>query len=161
MRKFLRKKFGSHGTPLGYLGSLSQKGRPEIFSKWVLINFSNPLRHPEPLVDPLLTKNLAAAGPWCALLGNIKIEQATLFCQFWKMTHKTWKLANVFTGTGLDEDIDTGSGLRPVWSSGVKRTRSAYPARRIRQPPPSTKSANGEDLDHVFLRYAHKLDLSI
>ena len=70
-------------------------------------------------------------------------------------------LANVFTGTGLDEDIDTGSGLRPVWSSGVKRTRSAFPARRIRQPPPSTKSANGEDLDHVFLRYAHKLDLSI
>ena len=69
-------------------------------------------------------------------------------------------LANVFTGTGLDEDIDTGSGLRPVWSSGVKRTRSAFPARRIRQPPPSTKSANGEDLDHVFLRYAHKLDLS-
>lgn len=59
-------------------------------------------------------------------------------------------------GTGLDEDIDTGSGLRPVWSSGVKRTRSAFPARRIRQPPPSTKSANGEDLDHVFLRFGKR-----
>ena len=50
-----------------YLGPLSQKGRPEIFSKWVLINLSNPLRHPEPLVDPLLTKNLDTAGPWCAI----------------------------------------------------------------------------------------------
>ena len=65
MRKFLRKFFWSHGAPLGYLGSLSQKGHPEIFSKWVLINLSNPLRHPVPLVDPLLTKNLDTAGPWC------------------------------------------------------------------------------------------------
>ena len=37
---------------------------PEIFSKWVLFNLSNPLRHPAPLVDPLLTKNLDTAGPW-------------------------------------------------------------------------------------------------
>ena len=51
--------------PLGYLGSLSQKGPPEIFLKWVLFNLSNPLRHPAPLVDPLLTKNLDTAGPWC------------------------------------------------------------------------------------------------
>ena len=67
MRKFLRNFFWSHGTPLGYLGSLSQKGHPEIFSKWVLINLSNPLRHPGPLVDPLVTKNLDTAGPWCEL----------------------------------------------------------------------------------------------
>ena len=65
MRKFLRNFFWSHGASLGYLGSLSQKGHPEIFSKWVLINLSNPLRHPAPLVDPLLTKNLDTAGPWC------------------------------------------------------------------------------------------------
>ena len=65
MRNFLRNFFCSHGTPLGYLGSLSQKGLPEIFSKWVLINLSNPLRHPTPLVDPLLTKNLDTVGPWC------------------------------------------------------------------------------------------------
>ena len=65
MRKFLRIFFWSHGAPLGYLGSLSQKGHPEIFSKWVLTNLSNPLRHPAPLVDPLLTKNLDTAGPWC------------------------------------------------------------------------------------------------
>ena len=65
MRKFLRNFFWSHGAPLGYLGSLSQKGHPEIFSKWVLINLSNPLRHPAPLVDPLLTKNLDTARPWC------------------------------------------------------------------------------------------------
>ena len=68
MRKFLRKYFWSHGTLLGYLGSLSQKGRPEIFSKWVLIDLSNPLRHPEPLVDPVLTKNLGTAGLWCDIL---------------------------------------------------------------------------------------------
>ena len=68
MRKFLRIFFWSHGAPLGYLGSLSQKGHPEIFSKWVLINLTNPLRHPAPLVDPLLTKNLETAGPWCAPL---------------------------------------------------------------------------------------------
>ena len=67
MRKFLRIFFWSHGTLLGYLGSLSQKALPEIFSKWVLINLSNPLRHPAPLVDPLLTKNLDTAGPWCGL----------------------------------------------------------------------------------------------
>ena len=67
MGKFLRKFFWSHGTLLGYLGSLSQKGRPEIFSKWILSNLSNPLRHPEPLVDPLLTKNLDTAGPQCEL----------------------------------------------------------------------------------------------
>ena len=65
MRKFLTIFFWSHGTLLGYLGSLSQKGLPEIFSKWVLINLSNPLRHPAPLVDPLLTKKLDTAGPWC------------------------------------------------------------------------------------------------
>ena len=33
MRKFLRNFFWSHGALLGYLGSLSQKGHPEIFSK--------------------------------------------------------------------------------------------------------------------------------
>ena len=60
--------FWSHGTLLGYLGSLSQKAVPEIFSKWVLINLSNPLRHPGPLVDPLVTKNLDTAGPWCGLV---------------------------------------------------------------------------------------------
>ena len=63
--KIFENFFWSHGAPLGYLGSLSQKGHPEIFSKWVLINLSNPLRHPAPLVDPLLTKNLDTAGPWC------------------------------------------------------------------------------------------------
>ena len=45
MRKFLRIFFWSHGTLLGYLGSLSHKGLPEMFSEWVLINLSNPLRH--------------------------------------------------------------------------------------------------------------------
>ena len=67
MRKFLRNFFWSHGTLIGYLGSLSQKGLPEIFSKWVLINLSNPLRPPALLVDPLLTKNLDSAGPWCVI----------------------------------------------------------------------------------------------
>ena len=57
-----------HGTLLGYLGSLSQRGLPEIFSKWFLINLSNSLRHPAPLVDPLLTKNLDTTGPWCVQL---------------------------------------------------------------------------------------------
>ena len=44
---------------------------PEIFSKWVLINLSNPLRHPAPLVDPLLTKILDTAGPWCVAVVEI------------------------------------------------------------------------------------------
>ena len=39
--------------------------KPYFLPKWVLINLSNPLRHPVPLVDPLLTKNLDTAGPWC------------------------------------------------------------------------------------------------
>ena len=69
MRKFLRNFFWSHGAPLGYLGSLSQKGHPEIFSKWVLINLSNPLRHPAPLVDPLLTKTLIRLGHGVTLTG--------------------------------------------------------------------------------------------
>ena len=76
--KIFEKFFWSQGTPLGYLGFLSQKGRPEIISKWVLINLSNPLRHPAPLVDPLLTKNLDTTGPWCVPktrhCGNLKIE---------------------------------------------------------------------------------------
>ena len=76
MRKFLKKIFWSHGTPLGYLGSLSQKGPPEIFLKWVLFNLSNPLRHPAPLVDPLLTKNLDTAGPWC---GRLIFARAVLY----------------------------------------------------------------------------------
>ena len=67
MRKILRNVFWSHGTLLGYLGSLSQKGHPEIFSKWVLINLSNPLRHPVPQADPLQSKNLDTAGLWCEL----------------------------------------------------------------------------------------------
>ena len=70
MRKFLRIFFLSHGALLGYLESLSQKGHPEIFSKWVLINLSNPQRHPTPLVDPLLTKNLDTAGPWRGVISN-------------------------------------------------------------------------------------------
>ena len=93
MRKFLRNFFWSHGAPLGYLGSLSQKGHPEIFSKWVLINLSNPLRHPAPLVDPLLTKNLDTAGPWCetilirtclsSCLGLPSMVSRDLPCPFW------------------------------------------------------------------------------
>ena len=78
MRKFLRKFFWSHGTLLGYLGSLSQKGRPEIFSKWVLINLSNPLRHPAPLVDPLHTKNLDTAGPWCGMIHRHEHDKSSL-----------------------------------------------------------------------------------
>ena len=76
MRKFLRNFFWSHGTLLGYLGSLSQKAVPEIFSKWVLINLSNPLRYHGPLVDPLVTKNLDTAGPWC--VGQSKLALANL-----------------------------------------------------------------------------------
>ena len=80
MKKFLKKFFGSHGAPLGYLGSLSQKGHPEIFSKWVLINLSNPPRHPAPLVDPLLTKNLDTAGPWCGSTSPWGRLGDVLFC---------------------------------------------------------------------------------
>ena len=65
--KIFENFFWSHGAPLGYLGSLSQKRHPEIFSKCVLINLSNPLRHPAPLVDPLLTINLDTVGPWCSV----------------------------------------------------------------------------------------------
>ena len=86
MRKFLRKFFWSHGAPLGYLGSLSQKGHPEIFSKWVLINLSNLLRHPAPLVDPLLTKNLDTAGPWCVIL----IKETWIF---WIVNPMDWREA--------------------------------------------------------------------
>ena len=81
MRKFLRKFFWSHGTPLGYLGSLSQKGLPEIFSKWFLINLSNPLRHPAPLVDPLLTKKLDTAGPWCVLLSGKRVVSPFIWAE--------------------------------------------------------------------------------
>ena len=90
MRKFLKKKFWSHGTPLGYLGSLSQKGPPEIFLKWVLFNLSNPLRHPAPLVDPLLTKNLDTAGPWC---GPLMPQDPALIIED---PHHTW--GPLFTG---------------------------------------------------------------
>ena len=37
MRKFLNPKFWSHGTNLGYLGSLNQKALDEIFSKVVFL----------------------------------------------------------------------------------------------------------------------------
>ena len=92
MRNFLKQNFWSHGTPLGYVGSLSQKGPPEIFSKWVLFNLSNPLRHPAPLVDPLLTKNLDTAGPWCEALrlDTILVEFARIYqsielsCRFYE-----------------------------------------------------------------------------
>ena len=87
MRKFLRIFFWSHGAPLGYLGSLSQKAVPEIFSKWVLINLSNPLRHPAPLVDPLVTKKLDMAGPWCAF--------QTIRNSFLCTTVKHYKIHNV------------------------------------------------------------------
>ena len=48
---FLRetlKKFWSHGTPLGYLGSLSWDPLGRIFSKCVFLNLLNPLGLPIP-----------------------------------------------------------------------------------------------------------------
>ena len=75
MRTFMINFFRSHGSPIGYLGSLSQKGLPEIFSKWVVNNLSKPLRHPTPLVDPLLTKNLDTAGPWCEKIATLIWEE--------------------------------------------------------------------------------------
>ena len=81
---------------LGYLGSLSQKGHPEIFSKWVLINLSNPLRHPAPLVNPLLPKNHGTAGPWCGVINICNNFTVALICFFIKhstMSEKYFRLS--------------------------------------------------------------------
>ena len=58
MRKFFQKKFGPLGPPLGYLGSLSQKGLGKIFSKCVFLNHLSPLGLPIPSYALLPAKKL-------------------------------------------------------------------------------------------------------
>ena len=49
MRKKFDPKFWSHGTPLGYLGPGSQKGRDRIFSKPHFLFIWGPYDLPTPL----------------------------------------------------------------------------------------------------------------
>ena len=48
LRENFSKKNWSHGTPLGYLGSLSRDPLGRIFSKCVFLNHLNPLGLPIP-----------------------------------------------------------------------------------------------------------------
>ena len=109
MRKFLRIFFWSHGTLLGYLGSLSQKAVPEIFSKWVLINLSNPLRHPKPLVDPLLTKILDTAVMVWQLTGRKVNVSREGICQ--KLPW--WRHLDPFSQLGSKISTDT----KELWAA--------------------------------------------
>ena len=56
MRKILRQKFWSLGTPLGSLGPGSQKGPPEIFSNVVFLHPWGPNKAPNNAFEPLLIK---------------------------------------------------------------------------------------------------------
>ena len=74
-RKFLRPKIGSHGTPLGYLGPVSQKGQDRIFSKphFLFILYLNEF--PTPQKSFLFKKNLKSFATWCVSQNHyIKID---------------------------------------------------------------------------------------
>ena len=58
MRKILTQKFWSLGTSLGSMGSLSQKGPPEIFSNVVFLHPWGPNKAPSNAFEPLLVEKL-------------------------------------------------------------------------------------------------------
>ena len=64
-RKFLRPKIWSHGTPLGYLGPVSQKGQDRIFSKPHFLFILDLNEFPTPQKSFLFEKNLKSFATWC------------------------------------------------------------------------------------------------
>ena len=61
------KKIGPLGPPLGYLGSLSQKGLGKIFSKCGFLNLLSPLGLPIPSFALLPAKKLKIFPRGCAI----------------------------------------------------------------------------------------------
>ena len=66
MRKFLRPKFWSHGTNLGYLGSRSQKASGKRFSKCRFPIIWNPYESPILVKPRKLPKKLDTFRSQCA-----------------------------------------------------------------------------------------------
>ena len=64
---FSKKIFWSHGTPLGYLGSLSRDPLGRIFSKCVFLNLLSPLGLPIPSNAMVASKKLKNFPRGCGL----------------------------------------------------------------------------------------------
>ena len=68
MRKNLTQKILSLGTSLGSMGSLSQKGPPEIFSNVVFLHPWGQNKAPNNAFEPLLVKKLKTVPTRCVFL---------------------------------------------------------------------------------------------
>ena len=65
MRKILTQKFWSLGTSMGSMGSVSQKGPPEIFSNVVFLHPWGPNKAPSNAFDPSLAEKLITVPTRC------------------------------------------------------------------------------------------------
>ena len=66
MRKFLRPKIWSQGTPLGSMGPLSLKDPDQIFSKHYFLLIWDPFDIPKLGALSALAEKLKAIAAWCA-----------------------------------------------------------------------------------------------
>ena len=67
MRKFLSPKFWSLGTPLGYLGPVSQADPSEIFSQLHFLVIWTPNDFPELVASETQAENLKTTAAWCGI----------------------------------------------------------------------------------------------
>ena len=74
MRKILTQKFWSLGTSLGSMGSLSQKGPPEIFSNVVFLHPWGQNKAPNNAFEPLLEKKLKTVPTRCGTFCMAKLK---------------------------------------------------------------------------------------
>ena len=79
MRKILTQKFWSLGTSLGSMGSLSQKGPPEIFSNVVFLHPWGPNKAPSNAFEPLLVEKLKMFPARCVLQSSFCRTKCVFF----------------------------------------------------------------------------------
>ena len=65
MRKILRPKFWSQGTPLGSMGPLSLKAPDQRFSKHDFLLIWDPYDFPKLAASSALAKKLIGIAAWC------------------------------------------------------------------------------------------------
>ena len=67
MRKILSKKFWSHGTPLGYLGPVSQKALTQRACRFQIHLIWGPYEFPALVALQIHAKKPKLTAAWCVL----------------------------------------------------------------------------------------------
>ena len=78
MRKFLRQKFWSHGTPLGSLGPLSFEALGPGFDQCQILFIWGPCELPVIVALHGQAKNPKTTGAWCGLSVKTGLRSAAL-----------------------------------------------------------------------------------